>query len=53
MYMRRIASLLLMMSALTVAPRALEAGDGLGLVMGYPTAVGVLWQTTDRFALRP
>jgi hypothetical protein len=50
---RRLVSLLLTMSALAVAPRMAEAGDGFGLVMGYPTAVGVLWQATDRFALRP
>jgi hypothetical protein len=53
MYVRRIAALLLTVTALAMEPRAVEAGDGLGLVMGFPTAVGVLWQTTDRFALRP
>src|SRR4051794_3734236 len=32
--------------------RAQEPGQ-VGLVIGYPASVGVLWQVSDRFALRP
>jgi hypothetical protein len=34
--------------------RAASAQDErVGLTMGYPTAVGVLWQVSDRLAIRP
>ena len=42
-------------TALLLSPRITLAQDDpkVGLTMGYPSAVGVLWQTSDRVALRP
>ena len=51
--MRRI--LLLGAAVLALVPRAAAAQDtpALGLVMGYPAQVGILWKVSDRVALRP
>ena len=32
---------------------ALAQEEKVGLTMGYPTAVGVLWQVSDLVAIRP
>ena len=48
---------LLAVLALALMPIAAAAQDDLegkiGLTMGYPAAVGVIWQASDRLALRP
>lgn len=38
---------------LLAAPAAAQAPDGVGVTMGYPSGLGVLWHLSDRFALRP
>jgi hypothetical protein len=42
-------------TALVLAPRIARAQDDpkVGLTMGYPSAVGVLWQMSNHVALRP
>jgi hypothetical protein len=39
--------------AMACSRPALAQDDKVGLTMAYPTAVGVLWQVTDRVAVRP
>src|SRR5262245_24581780 len=40
-------------SLAVVAPAAAQARGKVGIVMGYPASIGVLWQATDRLAVRP
>jgi hypothetical protein len=42
----------LLLGALAGPAAAQEAGH-VGVTMGYPGAVGVIWHITDRFAIRP
>ena len=42
----------MLMTLMTTAAGAQDA-PALGLTIGYPAAVGVMWQITDRFAIRP
>ena len=52
--MRRLVFPILL-SLLAVLPRhaaAQDAGD-VGITMGYPASVGVVWHATDRVAVRP
>jgi len=35
------------------APAAAQDGGSVGITMGYPASVGVIWHVTDRVALRP
>jgi hypothetical protein len=35
------------------APAAAQDAGSVGLTMGYPAAVGVVWHVTERLALRP
>jgi len=51
---RRVLFVLTVVVALAVAGEA-RAQDTprVGLTMGYPAAVGVIWNVADRFALRP
>lgn len=52
----KLASLIILaMIAIAGAPgvaRAQDAGK-VGVTMGYPSSVGVIWQVADRVALRP
>ncbi len=53
MRIARVASLVgLMMVGSTANSFAQEPGD-IGLSMGYPTSVAVLWHVTSRVAIRP
>jgi hypothetical protein len=45
-----LAALILLL--VPVSALAQDAGK-VGVTMGYPPAVGIIWQVTDRFALRP
>jgi hypothetical protein len=38
---------------LSVAPAAAQTDRQVGVVIGYPAQVGVLWQLNDRVAIRP
>jgi hypothetical protein len=53
--MRRRVRIVLSIAALCLSSTAAQAQDEpkLGLTMGYPSAIGVLWQPTDRVAIRP
>ena len=50
--MKTIGMLLVPMLCIASAARAQDAPK-VGLTMGYPTSVGVLWQVADRVAVRP
>jgi hypothetical protein len=51
----RTLSIFGLLLSVVVVPRVTRAQDAprLGLTMGYPTAVGVIWNITDRVAVRP
>lgn len=53
--MRRTAQLMMMMGILIGAVEAAQAQQDrpVGVVIGYPASVGVLWPVGDRVALRP
>src|SRR5881394_3551642 len=53
--MRGHVSIVLSVVALWLSSTAAQAQDEpkIGLTMGYPSAIGVLWQLTDRVAIRP
>lgn len=42
-----------MVLAAVAAPAAAQEAGSVGLTIGYPAAVGVVWHITDRIALRP
>src|SRR3954463_410790 len=44
-----------LITALTLTPRAAAAQDTprVGIVMGYPAQVGVLWTVAEKLAIRP
>lgn len=46
---------ILALMTVVAAPRVAQAQDQarIGLTMGYPSSVGVIWQVSDRIALRP
>jgi hypothetical protein len=50
--MRRFGMAALLGVVMAAPATAQEAGD-VGLTMGYPAAVGVIWHITDNIALRP
>jgi hypothetical protein len=51
---RRVYGAFVMMMALAGAmPAFAQSTRKLGVVMGYPTAAGVIWHLGDRIALRP
>ena len=51
----RFYLLLILTAVCVLGPRAAAAQDDpkVGVTMGYPGAVGVLWQATERIGLRP
>jgi hypothetical protein len=53
--MRLAAAVLLALVTIAGTPGAARAQDRarVGLTMGYPSSVGVVWQVSDRVALRP
>lgn len=50
---RSAALLALMMMMFGVETASAQDGGRVGLVMGYPQSVGVIWQVADRLAVRP
>jgi hypothetical protein len=42
-----------MMAVVMAAPAAAQDAGSVGLTMGYPAAVGVVWHVSERIALRP
>lgn len=51
----KLARVIALSSALVLAAASAASAQDerrVGLVMGFPTTVGVLWQVSDRFALR-
>ena len=48
---------MVLMTAITVLclanPASAQDTPRMGITMGYPAAIGVVWQPTDRIALRP
>src|SRR5438477_13164983 len=50
--MKRIVVLVITIAAASSVSRAQDAPK-VGLTMGYPSSVGVLWRVADRVALRP
>jgi opacity protein-like surface antigen len=53
MYAARIVFVVLMFVVMAAGAASAQDAGSVGVVMGYPSQVGVLWQVTDRFALRP
>jgi opacity protein-like surface antigen len=52
--MRRIVfSILLALVVLLPRPAAAQDPGDVGITMGYPASIGVLWHATDRVAVRP
>ena len=53
--MRRHVRIVLSVAALCLSSTAAQAQDEpkIGLTMGYPSAIGVLWRLADRVAIRP
>jgi hypothetical protein len=53
--MRLLLGLVSLLAVLVLFPSAAHAQDEpkLGLTMGYPSAIGVLWHVADRVAIRP
>jgi hypothetical protein len=53
MHIRRIAALVALGTACGAATVSAQDSPRLGLSMGYPASIGVLWHMTDRVAVRP
>ena len=51
--MRLIAAGTVLAILLTGRPAAAQAAGDVGITMGYPVAVGVVWHVTDAIAVRP
>jgi hypothetical protein len=51
--MRTIRVVVVLMVVMGWSRAAAAQDERVGLTMGYPTAVGVLWQVSDRLAIRP
>ena len=51
--MRIIAAGTVMAAMLTARPAAAQEAGDVGITMGYPVAVGVVWHITDAIAIRP
>src|SRR5438067_11504419 len=53
--MKLTSVVLLALTAIVVVPRAARAQNEprVGLTMGYPSSVGVIWHMTNRVAVRP
>ena len=51
--MRLIAAGTMMAILLTGRPTAAQTAGDVGITMGYPVAVGVVWHVTDAIAIRP
>jgi hypothetical protein len=49
----RIVLVVLGLAAVSAAPAAAQAPHGVGVTMGYPGGLGVLWHVGSRLALRP
>jgi hypothetical protein len=53
--MKRLLTASIVTSALSFAPslaHAQEKGD-VGITMGYPASIGIIWHATERVAIRP
>ena len=51
--MRLLVAFVVCVFALAVAPAAAQPTRAVGVTMGYPAGVGILWHVTDGIALRP
>ena len=45
--------LLLLVLLMASVPAHAQEGGNLGLVVGYPANIGLLWHATERVAVRP
>ncbi len=43
----------IVVAVVIAAPAAAQDAGSVGLTMGYPAAIGVVWHVTERLALRP
>jgi len=50
--MRRLAAVMAIVFGAAGSARAQESGH-VGITMGYPASIGVIWHVSDRIALRP
>ena len=50
---RRVVWMAALLCSCGVAAAQAQDDHRVGLTMGYPTSVGVLWHVTDRIAIRP
>lgn len=50
---RSVASFVWIVAVLPAAPAHAQDHGQVGLSMGYPASVGIVWQVADRFAVRP
>ncbi len=53
MTVRIVRTAVLMLLVCGVGRAYAQDDPRVGLTMGYPTSVGVLWHVTDRIAIRP
>jgi hypothetical protein len=53
MQLLRIVLVSVLFVATGVGDASAQEAGSIGITMGYPSQVGVLWQVTDRIALRP
>jgi hypothetical protein len=51
--MRPLVAIVVLLSAAAVRPAAAQPARTVGVTMGYPAGIGVLWHVSDRIALRP
>lgn len=51
--MRLLLALVVCVSVVAARPAAAQPSRTVGVTMGYPAGIGVLWHVTDRIALRP
>jgi len=51
--MRAMALGVVLATAMAAAPAAAQERGDVGVTMGYPAAIGVVWHVTDGLALRP
>ncbi len=50
--MRRLLAIVLVMMGTAASASAQDSG-ALGVTMGYPASIGVIWHVSDRVAIRP
>ena len=48
-----LSSVLAIVTALTSAPAHAQDASKVGITMGYPAAVGIVWQASEKVAIRP